>query len=240
MNNIITDKKQLLEYKDKYVVYSLNFPNGKKYIGYSSNIIRRWYSKSEYRYQRLVYRAIEKYGWNNIEKEILYVFDNSKDALQKEAELIEELDLLNPEKGYNVVPGGGDPPHGKDQYMSEETKERLKQLRSENSKKMWQNPEKAAEVIQRMKETFHESRMAMTPQQRKESFGKHNIGNIPPNAKPIYQLDKDTNEVIAEYHSAGFAALSLGLDRSASSNIRRVANGTGHIAYGYSWRWKNE
>lgn len=51
-----------------------------------------------------VYKAIEKYGWENIKKEILYIFDNKQEALNKEHEVIDEMRLLDSDKGYNDVP----------------------------------------------------------------------------------------------------------------------------------------
>ena len=116
----------------------------------------------------------------------------------------------------------------------------LRKIRSENTKNAWKNPEIAAKIKEGMKRSFHEARMKMTPEERKKSFGSHNIGNLPPNAKAIYQLDKDTLEIINEYASSGRAAIALGLNRGDSSNIRRAANENTRTAYGYKWRWKDE
>ena len=54
----------------------------------------------------------------------------------------------------------------------------------------------------------------------------------------LVAIDLKTNKILNEYSSAGQAALALGLDTKAASNIRRTANGTGKSAYGYNWRWK--
>ena len=59
-----------------WCVYKHTSPSGKVYIGISSNIGIRW-SRSGFRYttyNSIFKRAIEKYGWNNIEHKIL--FDN--------------------------------------------------------------------------------------------------------------------------------------------------------------------
>jgi predicted GIY-YIG superfamily endonuclease len=83
----------------KYCVYLFTFPNNKHYCGYSSNIRNRW-SNNGKNYEKcpLVYKAIQKYGWSNIKKEILYSFNNKEEALKKEKETIEKMDLLNPAK----------------------------------------------------------------------------------------------------------------------------------------------
>ena len=236
---IIKSKEELQQFENKFVVYMLTSPSNKKYCGYSSNIIRRWKDSYEYRNNTAIYNAIQKYGWENIQKEILFVFDNAKDALLKEKEIIEEYDLLNKEKGYNLVPGGGDPPHGK-QFITPEGLKKMEENGHRLAKEVWGNPEKAAYAIQRMKEETHKARMKMTEEQRKESFGKHNLGQTPPNAKSIYQLDKNTLEIIAEYPSSNHASLEITGSKEGSSNIRAVARGKKNSAYGYKWRWKEE
>lgn len=229
----------LSDYEGKYVVYLITFPNNKKYCGYSSNLKRRWRNKNEYRTQVAVYRAIEKYGWDNLKKEVLYVFDNAEEALKQEAICIEEMDLLNPDKGYNLVPGGNVPPHGA-QFLTEHGLQKMRENGKRLAKEVWDNPEKAAYAIKRMREETHKKRMLLSKEELKEKYGKHNIGRTPPNAKPILQIDLTTDEIINEYPSAVQAALALNLDSTASSNIRRTANGKGKQAYGYKWRWKND
>lgn len=228
---------ELSQYNNKFVVYLMTFPNGKKYCGYSSNIKRRWRNANEYKGQR-VYKAIEKYGWENIKKEILYIFDNKQEALNKEHEVIDEMRLLDSDKGYNDVPGGGEPPHGL-QYVSEQGYKNMQANGKRLANEIWNNPEKAEYSKKRMSEVDKAIALSLTPQERKERYGKHNIGRIASNAKPIYQIDSNTNEIIKEFLSAGLAAEFLG-DRTYGANIRRVANGKGKIAYGYKWRWKDE
>lgn len=235
----IINKEQLDNFKNKYNVYMLTFPNNKKYVGYSANIKRRWRSPNEYSSQKLVYAAIMKYGWENIKKEILFSFDDMKTALDKEAELIENLNLLNPQNGYNAVPGGNVPPKDNYNKMSEEQKLKFKEKHREAALKQWADPEKAAYLKQRMKEEYHKSRIAKSPEERKEIWGKHNIGKLPPNAKSILQIDLNSGEIIAEYDSSRQAAFAIGKDGPASANIRRTANGQGKQAYGYGWKWKN-
>lgn len=236
---LITKKEELNQFQNKYIVYIHTSPEGKKYCGFSGNIKRRWQSINEYYSNILFYRALQKYGWENFKHEIVFISDSKEEALQYEKETIEKLDLLNPKKGYNLVEGGGEPPHGK-QYISSEGLEKMKANGKRLAEEIWGNPEKTAYVKQRMKEEFHKARMAMTQEQRNKSFGEHNKGNLPPNAKIIYQLDKDTLEVIAEYPSSGLAAMAVVGNKGAGSNIRAAARGEKNSAYGYKWRWKDD
>jgi len=95
-----------------YTVYQHTFPNGKKYIGITSQLVEmRWRKNGEgYKTQKLIERAIKKYGWDNIIHEILYTGLTQEEARQTEIRLISELDLTNPQKGYNNTFGGDIPP----------------------------------------------------------------------------------------------------------------------------------
>jgi len=234
----ITDKKQLDEYKNKFVVYLLIFPNNKIYCGYSSNIKKRWRNEEGYKNQ-LVYRAIKKYKWINIQKYIYKSFNNKLEALQLEYNIIKKYNLQNQNIGYNIADGGGDPPHGK-KHLTEKGRQQLIQNGKKLAQETWLNPIRKQYAIQRMKEETHKKRMLLSKTELKEKYGKHNIGRIPSNAKQILQIDLQTNKVLNEYPSARQAALALGLDATAGSNIQRTARGIGKSAYGYTWRWKNE
>lgn len=55
---------------------------------------------------QLFYKAIKKYGWDNIKHEILYSGLTQDEAIAKEKELIIQYDSLWGRHGYNVSPGG--------------------------------------------------------------------------------------------------------------------------------------
>lgn len=97
-----------------YVVYKItNNINGKIYIGMTNNVKRRWrYEGIEYRpplksdHHRPFWNAIQKYGWNNFNKEILVSGLTKEEAFDKEKEMIKHFDSTNKNIGYNVSPGG--------------------------------------------------------------------------------------------------------------------------------------
>ena len=91
----------------KYVVYRHIFPNGKSYIGITcaKPYHRRWRAGSSYYKQPKVYNAIQKYGWDNIQHEILYSNLSQADANSIEQEMIAKYNSV--ENGYNVSIGGG-------------------------------------------------------------------------------------------------------------------------------------
>lgn len=101
-----------------YTVYCLlNKVNGKKYIGYSSNVKRRFkehfdhafYVKSN-EYNTVKSNAIRKHGVENFELIILEEFDNEKEATNREEFYISffrtNINRFGKGVGYNLTDGG--------------------------------------------------------------------------------------------------------------------------------------
>lgn len=85
-----------------YKIYLLTFPNGKVYVGITSqNEKDRWKNGNGYIENEIMYNDILKYGWVNIKKDILYkdlLFD---EAREKEKELIILYKSHLKKHGYN-------------------------------------------------------------------------------------------------------------------------------------------
>lgn len=94
-----------------YTIYKItNVVNGKVYIGkHQTNNIDDGYMGSG----KLIQRAIEKYGIESFEKEILFKFDTENEMNAKEAELVTE-EFCDREDTYNLCPGG----HGGFGYLN--------------------------------------------------------------------------------------------------------------------------
>lgn len=92
-----------------YKVYKHTCPNGKVYIGITckKDVTKRWGRDGlGYNMQTLFYRAINKYGWDNIHHEIIEDNLSKEDAFELEKKLIKQYDSTNPNFGYNVSTGG--------------------------------------------------------------------------------------------------------------------------------------
>lgn len=90
-------------------VYIHTAPNNKKYIGITSckNLNRRTgASGCGYKTQRLMWRAIQKYGWNNFTHEVVADNLTCDQALQMEIDLIAKYKTTDPQYGYNISVGG--------------------------------------------------------------------------------------------------------------------------------------
>ena len=90
-----------------YTVYQHIFPNGKRYIGVTRTSVNKRWGYQGYNYKtQVVGRAIQKYGWDNIEHDIFCVCETKDEAEKVERFLVAHFDTTNPERGYNVLPGG--------------------------------------------------------------------------------------------------------------------------------------
>lgn len=85
-----------------------NKENGKVYIGITckKNPNRRWSGGFGYRNNPHFWQAIEKYGWDGFDHEVLFSDLTKEEACAEEIRLIAEYDSTNRENGYNHSPGG--------------------------------------------------------------------------------------------------------------------------------------
>lgn len=130
---------------NNYIVYKHIFPNNKIYIGITcQKSYKRWKYGSGYIGSPYIYKAIKKYGWNNIKHEILFSNLTKEEACQKEIELIAKYKSNNSQYGYNISSGGA----GSNKHkLNEETK----RLIGKKSKEMWQNKEIRKKIVNSMK-----------------------------------------------------------------------------------------
>lgn len=92
--------------KKKYYVYELVFPDKKRYIGMTSKLPKyRWDNGNGYKSQP-VYKAICKFGWNNIKHNILYQDLSFIEAEKEEQRLILKYKTQDKDFGYNIEAGG--------------------------------------------------------------------------------------------------------------------------------------
>lgn len=119
----------------KFYVYIHTCPNGKKYVGVTGRDPKsRWQKGKGYQNNDHFYRAILKYGWDNIAHEVFEV-DSEEEMYRKEIELISFYHTNDPRYGYNHSSGGEKSASGC--IRSEEYVKHL----SEACKERWSDPE---------------------------------------------------------------------------------------------------
>ena len=224
-------------------------PSGKKYIGITGqNVERRWGNGSGYKNCISFYRAIEKYGWDNIKHIILYSGLRKEDAEHKEIELIKEYNTTDSRYGYNIENGGST--IGK---HSVETKKKIGIAnkgnispfkgvpRSEETKKKISEKNKVAlkgniPWNKGIKCGSSWNKGIELSEEHKKKLSEAKKGKPSRRIKSILQYDKDNN-FIAKYESLTIAGQTIGGD---IRNISACCLGKKKTAYGYVWRYESE
>lgn len=111
----------------EYVLYMhRNKTNGKRYIGITNNVARRWSGQgNRYDHSPRFYNAIQKYGWDGFTHEIILDGLTLEEANRYEIEYIARYQTQDKSKGYNIAPGGDYIPSTLGRHHSEETKKKI-------------------------------------------------------------------------------------------------------------------
>ena len=126
---------------NNYCVYIHTSPNGKIYVGQTGDKPeKRWNNGKGYlqkkngKYNQPAFAyAIQKYGWDNFEHEVIADNLTKEEANNFEKLLINKLDTINPKFGYNCKEGGSNG------SLSEKTKKKIgKSLKGKNKKSVTQ------------------------------------------------------------------------------------------------------
>lgn len=110
-----------------YILYEhRNKINGKRYIGITNNKTKRWYGKGKH-YDGCPYffAAIQKYGWDNFEHNVLIYDLTREEASRLEKHYIKTLKTCDKAFGYNLAEGGVNAPTMLGKHHSKETKRKM-------------------------------------------------------------------------------------------------------------------
>ena len=220
-----------------YTVYQhKNKINGKIYIGITSQKPeQRWGSQGcNYKSSPHFYSAIQKYGWDNFEHNILFTDLTKEQACLKEQELIKEYNSMNREFGYNSTSGG-------DIFtMNEETKQKISQAMignqnglghpcSEEKKEKISNAQKGRKFTEEHKQKLSEAaknRHVPCSEKKKQILKEKS------HKKPVYC--EELNKV---FESVQECSRQLSIP---ATNISKLCNGRGKTLKGYHLRYYND
>lgn len=210
------------------------FPNDKIYIGITSMLPEQRWGKDGYGYkgQKILYSAIKKYGWSNIQHIIIANGVSYESAKNIEIDLIALYDITNRKNGYNISPGGD--------LISEESRKKISNSRigqhpSEEARKKMSDARKGKKKSEEHRRKIGEAHRGMKRSEEtrrkiseKAKGRKRSIDNDP-RSIPILQYRLDTEEFVARYKSAASAGRELNVSyphihECAQDKRRQVAN----------------
>lgn len=233
-----------------------NTVNGKKYVGITMRgAEKRWGANgSRYKGQAIGY-AIEKYGWNAFEHEVLLTGLTKEQAEEEERRLIKELGTMVP-NGYNLTSGGN-----LGTVLSDESREKLRAVHLGKSK----NPEAVAKTAaaHRGKTVSTETRKklsdALKGHKESEEWRRH-IGeglkgrkwterqreNYMRNRVYCRGAEVATSRKVAQYTKSGELVMMFDCIRDAertinnNHHISECCQGKVPSAGGYVWKYIDE
>lgn len=219
-----------------YTVYQhKNKINGKVYIGITKQKPeQRWRHGQGYKSSPHFYAAIQKYGWDNFEHNILFQNLTKEKACEKEQELIAKYHSMDREFGYNSTSGG-------DIFtMNKETKQKISQSMmgnknglghpcSEEKKKKISEAQKGKHLTEKHKQKLSEAaknRHTPCSNQAKENIRKAS------HKKPVY-----CEELKTVFESVQECSRQLGIP---ATNISKLCKGRGKTLKGYHLRYYDD
>ena len=235
---------------NNYCVYCHTTPSGRKYVGISCDPLKRWNNGKGYCLNYLFYRAIKKYGWDNIKHEILFENLTIEEAQQKEIELITKWKLIDHRYGYNLQTGGGGPissstrlkmskarkgnKNCKGRILKDSTKEKI----TVSLKEYYKSHKATFTGRHHKQETIEKLKSRVFTEETKQKMRNHHrnvSGSMNPSARSIAQYSLD-GEFIRKYPYATLAAKEFGLDLSS---LIKCCKHKVKSCGGYKWEYSD-
>lgn len=206
-------------------IYRHIFPNGKVYIGQTCQKPEyRWNNGRGYKTSPFIFNAINKYGWDNIQHEVLFTGLDQLNADIIEEDLIYYYRQIG--KSYNLANGGS---VNRGWKMSEEAKEKLRIINTGRTLS-----DEAKEKIRLSKLGENNPNYGKSPS--KETRQKISKAMKGKGAKRVKQIDPESGEVVKIWDSQTEACEFYNGNHSLINNaIKRNS-----LTKGYYWKFEDD
>lgn len=206
-----------------------NLINNKVYIGKTSSTVEERLkehindSKKERCEKRPLYDAMNKYGIDNFIIEIVETDIPDKQINDKEQYYIKQYNSyvgFDNSNGYNATLGGDS--------------KKYKEYSIEAIVQMYKNDKNCAEIakVVNLDKAFIRRLLKANGVILRSSEEEV----VKKCGKKVYQLDKDTKEILNIFNSSGLANIAMGKSRGNGTIPDALRGRRGHhIAYGYEW-----
>lgn len=202
-----------------YKIYCHIFPNGKRYIGQTKQTLEgRFKDGKGYTHSPMIYNAIQKYGWENVEHILLEEGLTAEMAAEREKYYIALYKTNEKEYGYNLTYGGeGNTRYDYSYIVS-----------------LWEKGASYKDIMSELgcgRDTI---------QNALDGAGIKGIDRIKSRAgqyhsQKVYQYDLKTNVLLNSFPSLSEAERMTGVSHG---NISRVLKGERKTAGGFLWTTK--
>lgn len=225
-----------------WTIYMYQFPNGKRYIGKTVRTLSKRQGGSKFPgYEKctLVYRAMQKYGFNNVKQKILFkgqMKDEEATRLEQMCILLFQTNVYrfnDPQHGYNLTDGGQGQKGRK--LVGSELERSLRQLRECAERRRGTHPSQET----RRKQSLAKKGKKTGPMSE-QTKRKISVSNSHPNPKkglasrkPVRAVNPITGEILT-FVSGEAAAKHFGVRSSA---VTRWINGTRKPTNGYKFEY---
>lgn len=197
---------------------------------------KRWGANGcNYKSSPHFYSAIQKYGWDNFEHNILFTNLTKEEACLKEQELIKQFNSIDRNFGYNSTSGG------EACVMNEETKQKISQALmgnkngfgypcSEEKKKKIGEAQKGRKLTEERKKRMSEAakkRHVPCSEEKRQKLSQNY-----PNKKKVYC--KELNKIFDSVRQCG---RELGIP---ATSISKLCRGRGKTLKGYHLKYYDD
>ena len=220
--------------------------NGKVYVGqtiHGDKPNKRWSNGNKYKNNPYFWSAIQKYGWDNFEHEVIASRLTKKEACNFEKLLISKLNTYNRKFGYNLTLGG-EGSHGR--FPTEETKRKIsealkgRKLSIETKEKIGMasagrniGRKHTEEELKKMREKRSLSKRDYTKRHNNYKCSEETKKKIQESSHKKAVLQKDINgNILNKYNSLSSASRKTGINLG---NISSCCNNRVRTAGGFVW-----
>lgn len=198
-----------------YCIYKHTAPNGKVYIGITSQVPeRRWRNGNGYIENEHFSRAISQIGWENFTHEILFEGLAKEEACKKERELIARYKSNDSRFGYNKSEGGEYPTAG--YHHTDETKEKMRNAH--------------IGIVY----SFEHNEKISKAKKGRPNGREGKLGRDCSQAGILRMVDENTGEVIRTFFGYSEMRRQTGY---AQTPVKECVAGIRKRAYGYKWEY---
>lgn len=229
-----------------YYLYKHTFPNNKVYIGITGCIPEiRWKNGKGYKTQTLMWKAIQKYSWNNIKHEILLETEDKTFLECEERRYITEVyHSNNPKYGYNIQNGGNYSGKASLQEIQKRVKKLCGQKRTSEQRKAISEAHKGITISDETKKKLSKIMSEKYIGENNPMYGKKLTEKHKQKLHMAIITTRKRKQIRCVetgkiFESIQAAANYLGLFRRSSGNLIYALKKSTRTCKGYHWEYVN-